>query len=172
MKLLKLTSAAALALACALAAGWTQAAETAFTVRSTTLKAKPYSDAKTLAELDEKTAVLIVGRHGSWSKIKVEEKTGWVKMLSLRLGDPFQKTGDTGVKSLFSLASTGSAGHSTMTSGVRGLNEERLHDPKPNPQAFEELHTLAVSKEDAQKFARAGKLTAAKMDYLPAPAAK
>ena len=31
------------------------------------------------------------------------------------------------------------------------------------------MHKLAVSKQEAQRFATAGKLVAGQMDYLPAP---
>ncbi len=167
MRFLTLMFAVGLAAASALA----QAGDTAYTVRPTALKAKPYTDAQTLVELDQNAAVVIVGRRGSWTRIKVNDTTGWVKMLSLRLADAFQKSGDSGFKSLAKVASTGNSG-STMTTGVRGLDEEKLHNPQPNPQAFEELHTLAVGKDEAQQFAKAGKLTPAQMDYLPAPAAK
>jgi len=165
MKLVKLVFAAGLALACGLA----QAGDAAYTVRPTALKAKPYTDAQTLDNLAQNVAVEIVARRGSWSKIKVNNTTGWVKMLSLRLGQASRKTGDTGFKTLYNVASTGRSG-STMTTGVRGLNEEKLHNPQPNPQALEEMHHLAVSKEEAQQFANAGKLVPGKMDYLPAPA--
>ncbi len=164
MKLSKWMITAALALVCGLA----QAAETAYTVRPTALKEKPYTDAKTLDNLAQNTKVEIIGRRGSWNRIKIGETTGWVKMLSLRLGQATQKTGDTGFKTLFNVASTGGSG-STMTTGVRGLSEEKLHNPQPNPRAVEEMHKLAVSKDEAQRFASAGKLVAGRMDYLPAP---
>ena len=165
MKLQRLMFAAALVLACGLA----QAGDTAYTVRPTALKAKPYTDAQTLNTLAQNTRVEIVARRGSWSKITVNDATGWVKMLSLRLGEATQKTGDTGFKTLFNVASTGGSG-STMTTGVRGLSKEKLHNPQPNPQALEEMHKLAVSKDEAQQFSKAGKLVPQKMDYLPAPA--
>ena len=164
MKLLQILFAAGLVLACGLA----QAGETAYTVRPTALKAKPYTDAKTLDNLGQQVQVDILRRHGSWTQIKVNNTTGWVKMLSLRLGQASQKVGDTGFKTLFNVASTGSSG-STMTTGVRGLSEEKLHNPQPNPQALEELHGFEVGKAEAQQFAREGNLTPEKMDYLPAP---
>lgn len=167
MRLLKLMFAAWLAMACALA----QAGDTAYTVRATELKAKPYTDAQTLASLEQDTAVVIITRRGSWSKVKVNKLTGWVKMLSLRLADVFQKSGDTGFRSFAKVAALGNSG-STATTGIRGLDEEKLHTPQPNPQEFEKLHTLAVTKQEAQQFAKAEKLSPAAMDYLPAPAAK
>ena len=167
MKLSGLMLAAMLALA----GGLAQAGDTAYVVRPTALKDKPYTDARTLDNLAQNAKVEIIGRRGSWNRIKINDTTGWVKMLSLRLGDAVQKTGDTGFKTLFNVGSTGGSG-STMTTGVRGLSEEKLHNPQPNPQALEQMHRLAVSKEEAQQFARAGKLAAGQMDYLPAPAAK
>ncbi len=164
MKLSRWMIAAGLALACGLA----QAGDTAYTVRPTPLKEKPYTDAKTLDNLAQNAKVEVVGRRGSWNKVKVGDKTGWVKMLSLRLGEGSQKTGDTGFRTLFNVASTGGSG-STTTTGVRGLSEEKLHKPQPNPQAVEDMHKLAVSKQEAQRFAAAGKLVAGQMDYLPAP---
>jgi len=167
MKPWKFMFAVALALACSLA----QAGETAYTVRPTALKAKPYTDAQTIDDLAQNARVEIVGRRGSWNRVKVNDKTGWVKMLALRLGETAQKSGDSGFKSLFNMASTGGSG-SNMTTGVRGLDEEKLHHPQPNPQALETVHGFAVSKEEARQFARTGTLAAVRMDYLPAPAAK
>lgn len=155
-----------LALACSLA----QAGETAYTVRVTALKAKPYTDADTLSTLAAQSRVEILLRRGSWCQVKVNDTTGWVKMLSLRLGEASKnKTGDSGFRTLFGVASTGSTG-STMTTGVRGLSEEKLHNPHPNPQALQEINGYAADKAEAQQFAKSGKLSATKIDYLPAPA--
>jgi hypothetical protein len=165
MKRMQLMLALGLALACSLA----RAGETAYTVRATALKAKPYTDATTLEPLPEKSRVEIIVHKGSWYQVRTKGKTGWVKMLSLRLGEASQKTGDTGFRTLFNVASTGSSG-STITTGVRGLSEENLLNPHPNPQALQELHGFEVGKAEAQQFARAGKLEAEKMPYLPAPA--
>ena len=161
MRFPRMMMAAVLALACGLAQ-----AETATAVRQTELKDKPFSDAKTLASVPAQSKVEIVKRQGSWSQVKAGGKTGWVKMLSLRVEGGSAKAGDSGLKSLFSVASTGRSG-STMTTGVRGLSEEKLHNPQPNPQALQELNGYGVDKGEAQKFAAAGKLKAANMAYLP-----
>ena len=146
-----------------------QAGELAYTVRATELKARPYSDAATLAKLAEHTQVEVVARHASWIQIKADGANGWVKMLSLRFGDAAQqKSGDSGLGSLFNVATTGSSG-STVATGVRGLSEEKLKNPHPNPQALRQLQRFAVNKQEAGKFARTGKLAAQHADYLPAP---
>lgn len=162
-----------LALAAGLAGAPAQAAaahktETGYTVRPTDVKAKPYTDAQTLQSLPANARVDILGRRGGWNHIKVGTHTGWVKMLSLRLGETPSGGGDNGFRTLFNVAATG--GGSSTTTGVRGLSEEKLNNPHPNPQELEKLHRLEVSKSEAQRFAQAGHLKPEQMDYLPAPA--
>ncbi len=146
----------------------THAGEMAYTVRVTDLKAKPYTDAATLSKLPEKSHVEVLARKASWMQIKHDDTTGWVKMLSLRFGDATQqKSGDSGLSALFNVASTGGSG-STVSTGVRGLSEENLKNPKPDPQAMKELQRYTVSKRDAQSFAKSGKLRSNQLDYLSA----
>ena len=162
--------AASLALAGGLLlAGTAAQAETGYTVRPTDVKAKPYTDSRTLQNLPTNARVEILGRRGGWNKVKVGEQTGWVKMLSLRLGEVPRGGGDNGFRTMFNVASTGGSG-STTTTGVRGLNEEKLHNPHPTPQELEKLHQLEVSKGEAERFAAAGHLKSESMDYLPTPA--
>lgn len=149
---------------CALAA---QAGEIAYAVRATELKAKPFADAATLLTLAERGKVEIVSRQASWMQVKADGATGWVKMLSLRVGntEAQQKSGDGGMGALFNVASTGKSG-STVTTGVRGLSEEKLKNARPNPQALKSMQGYAASVEDAVSFARTGKLEKQQMDYL------
>lgn len=166
MRLMQLMFAVCLSMA----SGLVLAGETAYTVRPTELKAKPFADADTVANLAEKSGVEVIARQGSWNQVKANGATGWVKMLSLRFGDGTQKkSGDSGLGSLFNLAATGKSG-STTTTGVRGLSEEKLRNPQPNPQALQQLGEFAVNKAEAQQFAKSGNLSAAQMDYLPAAA--
>lgn len=166
MRLMPLMFAACLSMVPALALS----DETAYTVRPTELKSKPFADADTLANLAEKSGVEVITRQGSWNQVKANGVTGWVKMLSLRFGEGVQKkTGDSGLGALFNVASTGKSG-STTTTGVRGLSEEKLRNPQPNPQALKQLESFAESKAKAQQFAKSGKLSATHVDYLDAPA--
>lgn len=143
------------------------AGETAYTVRATELKAKPFSDADTLSRLPEKTPVEVIARKSSWMQIKHNDATGWVKMLSLRLGDASaKKSGDSGLGALFNVAATGGSG-STVSTGVRGLSEEKLKNPQPDPQELKRLNQYATNKQDARNFGRSGKLATQQLDYLP-----
>ena len=143
------------------------AGEPAYLVRATELKAKPFSDAATLVSLAENRKVELLLRQASWTQVKAEGTTGWVKMLSLRLGDPTapRKSGDSGLGALFSAAATGNSG-STTTTGVKGVTEENLKNAQPNPQALKVVQTYSVNKKEAHQFATAGRLTPQKLDYV------
>jgi hypothetical protein len=144
------------------------AGETAYTVRSTEVKAKPFSDADTLSSLPEKSRVEVLERKSGWMQIKADGTKGWVKMLSLRFGDAAaqKKSGDSGLGALFNVAATGGSG-STVSTGVRGLSEENLKNPHPNPEAMKELQRYATGKKEAQSFGKSGKLAMRQIDYLP-----
>jgi hypothetical protein len=143
------------------------AAEEAITLRSTELKAKPYSDAKVLLTLPERSKVQVLQRRASWTQVKSGQTSGWVKMLSLQLvRGTTQRRADNGLRSLFNVAQTGRGG-STVTTGVRGLSEEDLKHAKPDPQELEEAQEYAATKAEAKRFAMAGKLKAQQVDYLP-----
>ena len=143
-------------------------AEPATTLKAVELKNEPFADAETVARVAEKSAVDIVKRQGAWTQVKFGTQQGWVKLLSLRLGGSTgeaRKEGDSGLGSLLSAARTGSSGVTSAT-GVRGLDEEDLKNPKPNPQEFEKLKALAVNDADAKAFAAQGKLSSHDLEYL------
>ncbi|MBU0689682.1 MAG: SH3 domain-containing protein [Gammaproteobacteria bacterium] len=142
-------------------------AEEAITLRSTELKDKPYSDAKTLLTLPERSKVEVLMRRASWTQVKSGTSTGWVKMLSLQLvRGTTQRRADNGLRSLFNVAQTGRGG-SSVTTGVRGLSEEDLKNSKPNPQELEEAKQYAATKDEAKRFAKQGKLKPQQVGYLP-----
>lgn len=153
-----------LGLCCSLAAP-ALAADPARTVRATELKDKPYSDAQTVAKLPSGSTVEVLGRKASWMQIKHEKDSGWVKMLSLRIGEGNAKSGDSGLGALFNVAATGGSGHAVST-GVRGLSEEKLKHPTPNPDELAKLKRYQSSDSSARGYAKQGKLQAQKLDYL------
>lgn len=138
----------------------------AYAVRSTEIKSLPFSDAATVARLDEKAKVNIMLRQGGWVKITSDKGNGWVKMLSLRGDNTAKKPGDSGLQSMFNVARSGSSGI-TMTTGIRGLSEEDLKNAHPNPEEFEKMQKYAVNKAKAENFARDANLKTQQLDYLP-----
>lgn len=157
----------ALWLLAALAAG---AAETGTVLRPTELRAKPFADAAKIADLPASAAVEIVSRQGAWMQVKAAGQQGWVKLLAVRTGGGSSGSGNaSGVLSAVSLFKTGSSG-TTVATGVKGLDEESLRNAQPNPAQLAKLGSYAVSAGEAGRFARAGKLNAVSVDYLPAGA--
>lgn len=142
------------------------AEQIAYTVRNTDIKQQPYSDAATVAKLNENASVSIVKRQGGWVRIISKAGNGWVKMLSLRGNNTAAKQGDSGLRSLLNVGRSGSSGI-TVATGVRGLDEEDLKNAQPNPREFEKLQNYAVNKPKAEKFARDAKLKPQQLDYLP-----
>lgn len=143
------------------------AVQVAYAVHSTEIKLLPFSDAKTVANLDEKAKVNILLRQGGWVKINSKNGNGWVRMLSVRSDSAARKRGDTGLISLLNAGRSGSSGI-TSTTGIRGLSEEDLKNAQPNPVEFKKLEKYAVNKAGAEKFARDAELKSRQFDYLPA----
>ena len=79
MNLRTLALAALLALA---PAAWAE--EQAFTNRSTELKDKGASEARTVATLPENTAVKVLQRAGGWTRVDAGGQNGWVRVFHLR----------------------------------------------------------------------------------------
>jgi hypothetical protein len=147
--------------------GTSALADPAVTVRSTELKAQPMSDAATIATLPEKTKIETLKRQGAWIQVKsIEGKTGWVRMLSVRLGDSEAPKSD-GLGGLLSKRNASSSG--TVTTGVRGLSEEEITATHPNPSEVEKMESFTVNKSQGQKFAASGKLKSQNVDYLVSP---
>jgi len=140
-------------------------AEPASVIRATELKSEPATDASTVAQLPENTAVEALQRQGGWTRVKAAAGEGWVKMLTLRYGSAGSaKKGDTGIAQIFNVARTGSSG-TQVTTGVRGLDEEKLANAQPNPDELEKLNKFAVERPAAASFAAKGKLSSHQVDY-------
>jgi len=142
------------------------AAETGYTLRATEVKDKPFTDAATLATLPEKTQVEIVLRQGGWMQVKAKDlKSGWVRMLSVRLGNPDQKAQGGNLLTAIGTRPR-STSNATVTTGVRGFSEEDLANAKPNPAEVEKMKGYSATPAEAGDFAKAGKLTAQQVAYF------
>jgi hypothetical protein len=150
------------------------AQESGFAVRQSEVKKEPFSDAATVGTLAAKAQVKIVKREGGWMQIESAAVAGWVRMLAIRLGatGAEQDSGDSGVKSLFNIARTGSSGTAVAT-GVRGLDKEQIQNAKSNPVELEKLARFAAARADAEQFAAGDpQLKAQKIEYLPSAGAR
>jgi len=141
-------------------------------LKESELKGKPFIDAKTIVKLPRQTRVTIFERSGGWFRIQAAKKSGWVRMLNVKVTAGAQNLGSgTDLSKAASLA-TGRAGTGNIvsTSGLRGLSEEELRDAKPDYAQFDKLNSYDVDKNTASNFARNNGLTRRSVPYLPAPA--
>jgi hypothetical protein len=162
-----LVSLLVFALGCGLA--W---AQSGYTIRDVAVKQEPYDDAATVGKLAEKAPVEVTKRQGGWLEVKSANLTGWVRMLSVRIGSPGAvRSGSSGLGSLFGFARSGSTGAS-VTTGVRGLDKEQIQAAQPNFAELQKMQSYGVSKQDAQAFAAGNPaLASQRVEYLTAPAA-
>lgn len=129
------------------------------TLRAIELKDKPASDARTVASVAKDAVVDIITRQGAWIQLKSGTSLGWAKLFDVRLapiGGVAKGSGMGGAEAL-NLA-MGNRG-SSVTTGVKGLDADMLKAATPNAAQFAKLASFAQSRDQAQAFARAGRLT-------------
>jgi hypothetical protein len=144
------------------------AGEAGTALKTDNLMAEPFRDAKIVGSLSTGDKVEIMKKQDGWFQVKSAKGSGWVRMLSIRLGEARKGTVDaTGLLGLASgRAGTGKV---VATTGIRGLSEEDLKAAKYNEPELKKAESYSVTRAEAQKFAAEGKLTARKVEYLPAP---
>jgi hypothetical protein len=145
------------------------AAETGYVIRVTDLKARPYLDAETTVKLPEKTRVEILVRQGPWMQVQAQGKTGYVRMLQVRMN--LTESAQARVAASPASSRTVAAvnrpvgSRPTVTTGVRGFDEQGLKDAQPDPAAFERMASFAASRDQAQQFAQRTPLAARSVAY-------
>lgn len=151
-----------------LAATAASAAETGTALKNDSLRAEPYSDARSVGSFTRGDKLDILDKKGAWLKVKTAKSSGWVRLLSVKRGALGKSNDAAGVLGL----ATGRAGTGQVvsTTGVRGLSEEDLKAAKFNEEEIKKLEASGISGTEAQQFAAAGSLNPRKLDYLPAPA--
>jgi hypothetical protein len=142
-------------------------AEPAVTLKAVDLKETAAADAKTVASLPANTTVDLVKREGAWVQLSSGKDTGWAKLFDIRLASA-QTAPAKGGNSLGQVLGLASGQRSaSVTTGVRGLDEDSLVKATPNPQEFQKLVSFQVTKDKAEAFAAAGKLTPRQVEPLP-----
>ena len=145
------------------------AGESGSAIKSDTLRAAPFVDAKSIATLTSGSQVDILKRDGGWYQIKSPQGSGWVRMLSIRRSAA--NKGAAGFSGLSSLASgRAGTGRVVSTTGIRGLNEEELKAAQYDEKQVTLAESFLTSKSSAEKFAAQAKLNAHQVDYLSEPA--
>jgi hypothetical protein len=143
------------------------AGEAGTALKSDSLKAEPYGDAKTVGNLNRGDKVDILAKQGAWLQIKAGKTTGWVRLLTVKRGTSGSSSEAGGVLALAS--GRAGTGQVVSTTGVRGLGEEDLKAAKFNEEEVKTLEANTVNASEAKQFATSGGLIARKLDYLPEP---
>jgi hypothetical protein len=166
---MRVTGAFVLAVVLLLADAPANASEEGVVLRAGELKAQPFIDAATTDNLAANQPVSIISRQGAWVQVASNGKTGWVRMLNIRMGTVAAagekakpKKNAAGPPSLLR---TGSSGK-TVTTGVKGLDEEDIRKAAVDKAQLDELKTLAVEPAEADADARQAGLKESSVEYF------
>ncbi len=143
------------------------AQEKGFTLRTVDVREKPFLDAKAVGQIPDRTAVTVLGRQGGWMQVQTAERKGWVRLLSVRLGNPEPARNETTAATFFGSLRGRNTASATVTTGVRGFSEEDLKAAQPNPEEVKKMDAYAQSP-DPYRFAESGKLTGQNVPYVDA----
>jgi hypothetical protein len=149
----------------------TAAPDKGLVIRAGDLLAQPFIDAAKSGPLAANQPVTIIERRGAWANVESNGKTGWVRMLNLRLepraGTPGATRPSGSPTSLNPLTAlqTGSSGR-TVTTGVKGMDEEDIRNATPDFDQVGLLDQLAVDASDARANAQKANLKENTISYL------
>jgi len=130
------------------------AGDAGYVSKAVDLLDRPVADAKPVARLVKQQTVEVIGRNGSWASIKAGARSGWIRMIDVRLNpSPSRKI-------------TAAPAKSATNSGIRGFSEEELLVGAPNQAESERLRRVGVSVRDAVNFARVANLRPRQQDYI------
>ena len=118
---------------------------------------EPKLQSKSIKILNANEAIKVHRRQRAWYNISSnDELLGWVKMLNIRFAGVMRRESEIGVLSL--LSSTRSSNLPTVSTGVRGFDEEDLKKAKANIKQIEILNSYVVQPENLLDFIREGRL--------------
>lgn len=143
-------------LACG-AGAWAQSLEV---TTATELRLKPALDAKAQAKLARGTLLEQTGSQGGWIKVKSGNQEGWVRQTHVKSAESAQPAAASSANPLTGLTGmfSASSNRPTATTGTRGLTQEQLANAQPAPAEVLQLEHYAVTSNQAEQYARSGKL--------------
>jgi SH3 domain-containing protein len=151
------------------------AAEKGSMIRGGDLMEQPYIDAAKAGPLTPKQSVTILERRGGWVQIESEGRTGWVRTLNVRLessgtvpaagAGPAPSGGGKPSLKPASLLRTGSS-ETTVTTGVKGIDDENIRNATVNYAELDQLRTLGVDDAEARANAAKSNLKESGLEYL------
>lgn len=139
-----------------------EAAEKGMIIRAGEMVSEPFIDAAKAGPVTANQPVTILAKRGGWTNVESNGRKGWVRTLNIRLEAASRPTGSTGqVASL----RTGSSGR-TVTTGVKGLDENDIRNAVPDAAQVAQLSSLAVAPAEARDNAARSNLHEQQVAYL------
>lgn len=147
------------------------AAEPGHITKAVPLRAAPSVQAVAVRTLEQDTQVGVLKTERWWVQVRAGETEGWVPVFYVRGGGLPEKPGAASEAAGVVGLVTGRQGSGKVTSviGVRGLNEEDLKGASFAPDELQRLESFAVSRGEAERFARELPLDPQTVEYLEAP---
>lgn len=146
-----------------LAAGRATAQQAGTVKTEDVLRAEPSPTAAAVGGVAPGTKIAILERKAFWLRIKSGSATGWVKMSSVAT-----EGGSAGNPGALAGLATGrlGSGNIVSASGTRGLSSEELKSARANFAALKQVQGMAISGEEASRFAAAGGLMTRSIEYV------
>jgi len=146
----------------------TAAATPGTVLRDETLHAQPNARAATAGSVAKGAGVTVLARQGGWLRVTAGNTTGWIRLLSVRVGGG-------GLASVGLGDVVGAATHRADPSrvvavaGLRGLGDDVLRTAKFNGEELARMETFAVTPAQARAFAGQRGLASLQLGLLPPP---
>ncbi len=125
-------------------------------IKETKIVEQPVNQSDIVAVIKTDESIQIIKRQRAWYHISTTEQVnGWIKMLSVRFTGTAKREGEIGIGDFVSSMSNTTP---TVSSGIRGFDEEQLKKAKANLAQVKLLNAYAATKLSAEQFAKLGKL--------------
>lgn len=137
-------------------------------LRDESLRTQPSATAAVAALASKGAAVDIVTRQGGWLQVQTARSKGWVRLLSVRIGQG--GSGGAGLGDVVGVATRQSNPSRVVSvAGVRGLSEEELKHAQFSPEELARLDKHAVTPSQARAHASKAGLAAVNVPSLSPP---
>lgn len=133
------------------------------------LRAAAGSAAAGIGRVAKGASVNVLARQGGWTQIRAGGKTGWVRILSVRINASASAADLAG---LVAAGSKRDPGKVVAVAGLRGLNEEQLRLARFNAGELVLLNHFVAGRAEAEQFAQSAGLRRAAIGYLSKPKAE
>lgn len=137
--------------------------------QATPLYSEPRMESSQVAQLQAGSTGEVIGKQGVWLNLRTSSGAGWLFSFNVRFESQGAEGSSGAGSALGRVFGPRRSGPSvTSTIGIRGLDKEDLKAAAFNAEQMKLLEKYVVSREAAEKGARAMGLARANVDYLGA----